>query len=283
VAYTEKSIDLSWDSVPGAVGYHLYTSPVPATPLSSRRRVNQSLVTSGTHFTYLWDIRQGKRVRAIKGKLHNVVLTAVFETQDTTLEGPPSAEIDNYYFKGFDRMISRHAIEPVLREEQTATPLPVRSRRNTADGFIEFMEGPGALLQKLIADSLDPEETGGCVPLSTILLQLLNDWGLKAHRIEGTFIKEFHSFVVINLDGVEYVLDVSADQFVPGVAPVLVPRDFCHLDGRGKLAREGVPVYVVGKIFAPEQTWLRQGKTSDVYRSMYETVRASREAATQQR
>ena len=70
----------------------------------------------------------------------------------------------------------------------------------------------------------------------------------------------------------EYVVDVTADQFVPDVSPVVLPRDLCHLNDKGRFAPEGVPVYQIGKVYAPERSELVDSEVSDLYRHLLNQV-----------
>ncbi len=285
--FTEKSIDLTWDSVPGATGYHVYTSAEPGVPLTERRRVNQLLVTSGTHFTYIWDISNGQRVRGVKGYRHCIVLTSVARQGSAETQSAPSQEISNCYFEGFSRIETRAAVEKVLRDRQQTARLPVKEDDVERESFVACMTGPVAELQRLVRDTIDPLETGACAPLSTVLVQLLLDCGINAWKVEGTFIKEYHSFVIVAVDGVEYVLDVAADQFVPDVAPVVVPRDLCFLDEDGRLAERGTPVYTVGKVYSAGNSQIVEGEQGDLYRWLLaqtrENLKKKAEAAAKAR
>jgi hypothetical protein len=265
-AYAEKSIDIAWDSVPGAAGYHVYTGAEAGLPIAKRRRLNQQLITSGTHFTYIWDVNAGQRVRGVKGYRHHLVVTSVAVDDGVEVESGPSAEIDNCYFEGFDRADTRTGIERVLRPKQQTERLPVERHGNSRSAFVAFMTGPGARLQALVRDTIDPREVGACSPLATVLVQLMLTSGLRAWKVEGTFIREYHAFVVIEVDSVEYVVDFAADQFIPDVSPVVVPRDWCFLGPNGRFAEAGEPVYAVSRVYAPEQSSLVDGAGTDVYR-----------------
>jgi hypothetical protein len=56
---------------------------------------------------------------------------------------------------------------------------------------------------------------------------------------------------------VEYVLDFTADQFVPGNAPVFMPRDWCFVDSCGKPTsrQKGIftKMYRIETVFASDQ------------------------------
>jgi hypothetical protein len=276
VVYSEQSLDLTWDSVPGALGYNIYTSSDAGVPLAKRRRVNPALITSGTHFTYIWDVDGDQRVRNVKGVRHHLAIAAVDSLDGGARIGALSGDVDNDYFAGCDHMTSAAALRGVLVARQAVTPLPVPPLVLAADSLVRFMEGPGRQLARLIADSIDSREVGGCAPISTVVVLLLKHWRLPAYKVEGTFIREFHAFVVVNVDSVEYVLDFAADQFVPDVSPVLLPRDSCFITPSGRLGGSGQPAYQVARVLAADQTSLTEGKNSEVYRAIYTAVLESK-------
>jgi hypothetical protein len=270
VVFSETSLDINWDSVPGAIGYNLYDRDPKAGKKEKRRKINPALITSGTHFLYIWDFEDGKRVRKIKGYEHHLSVAAVFDVKGREKEGPFSRERDNCYFEGFRNVTSARDIERILVPQQAAPKLPVDQKPVSRTDFIRFMEGPGKLLYDEMNKVINPLEVGACAPVSTILVKLLDQWGISAYRVEGTFIKEFHTFVVLNIEGVEYVLDFTADQFLPGVAPVFFPRDLANLNASGRLGMLGVPVYQSGKVFSAGQTDLAQNKAGEIYRTLLE-------------
>lgn len=272
IIFGEQSLDLSWDSVPGATGYNIYTAPVPHLPLAKKRKINPALITSGPHFTYIWDIENGKRERKIKGRLHYLSITAVYEKKGRIVESKPSEETDDFYFKSFCNIDASNKIRPLLKKSQQAPLLPVASVQNSTEAFLRFMDGKGKALNNEIKSRIDPLQVGACAPISTLLVKLLKDDSLVAYRVEGNFINEYHTFVIINLEGVEYIVDFSADQFTPNVAPVFFPRDLSHLDVNGKLSETGRDIYLIGKIYSPEQSDLADNKTAVLYHDMYRKI-----------
>ncbi|MBD3422052.1 MAG: hypothetical protein GF398_18220 [Chitinivibrionales bacterium] len=270
IHYREKLLDIFWDAAPGACGYNLYAKPNPD---SSFRQINPNLITTKPHFSYIWDIVDGQRVRAVKGRRHYIAVTSVCSTQTgkALSESRFSEVVDNCYFEGFRRICSYAEMQPVLQQSQSREFLPVDQRPAAAGRVGAFLQGPGAAVMQLIRDSIDPLELGACAPITTVLVKLLNAYGITAYRVDGTFIKEFHAFCIINIDMVEYVLDFTADQFVPDAAPVLAPRDLCYLDTKGKLSREGTPVYMIGKVFAADKIYLSGDEDSRLYRVMLKT------------
>ena len=272
ITFSETSFDITWDSVPCAIGYNVYTSNTPNKSKKKKIKVNQKLITSGTHFAYIWHFEKGEKVRKIKGYEHHISITSAFSINGKNHESDLSKEKNNCYFDGFKQINSRKAIQKILTASQKTPLIPIKKYRNRKEKFITFMEGPGKRLTTLINKHIDPKETGGCEPVSTILVKILKDFGLHAYKIEGNFIKEFHTFAVINIDNVEYILDFTADQFIPNTLPVMIPRDFCHLNEKGKLSLTGSPVYSIAKIFNPDHIRLSKDKSADIYREIYNEI-----------
>jgi len=277
ITATEKTLEITWDTVADAQGYNVYTAPRAGLKLAQRRKVNPGLITSGPRFTYIWDLVRGTRERNIKGFEHHLSVTAIVNDRirKKTYESLPSAEVDNCCFDGFRNVQSRADIYRLLQNAQTSEKLPVEQKPTTVGDFMAFMDGPGKLLFKTVKDSLNFKETGGCAPVSTVLVNVLDTAGIYAYKVEGTFIKEFHTFVVVNIDGVEYILDFTADQFVPGVSPVFLPRDKAFLTEANRFGSSGTPVYQVAKIFNPGQCLLSDSPDAEVYRHILEKVVSS--------
>ncbi len=272
ISYGEKMLIIEWDTVPGAVGYNLYSSPNPELSKRDRLKINQDLINSGNRYAYLWHWEKKKRVRKIKGYRHSLAVTAVFLISGKEIESELSNEMDNDFFKGFSRILQSEQIDKISQKEQEIAFLPVPQKRNSKEQFKAFMEGPGKLLHELYEDKINPLESGSCAPVSTVLIKLMNAYGLDAYKIEGTFITEYHSFIVINVEGVEYIVDFTADQFLPNVTPVIFPRDYSFLNSRGKLDRTGMSIYKVSKIYTADQTELKENFSADLYWDLYHQV-----------
>jgi len=226
-----------------AVGYDVYTSPFPAAAKKLRTKVNKNLITSGTHFAYMWNTEKGERIRKIKGYRHYLSVTAVCSSGSGRVPSAFSEEKDNFYFKGFHKIEHRDALLRILRHSQTTPYLPVGATINNASKFSQFMEGPRVRFNVKFVNGSIRSRKGAAHPIATVVVQLMLEWGLQAFRVEGTFIKEFHAFVVLNVDSVEYIVDFAADQFIPDVSPVVLPRDMAYLDENGKFSANGTPVY----------------------------------------
>ncbi len=269
VNYTEKAIEVSWDSVPCAIGYNLYTARIPGLPLSQRTKVNAKLIRSGARFTYIWDLVDGKRERLIKGYRHYLSVTAVDSVGKKEVEGNPSEEKNCDVFEGYERVISDSNVNTCLVDSQRCDTLPLRIKPCTVERFAAFMQGDGRSLMDSIHVHIDPLKTGGCVPISTMTVMLLGKNGIDACRAEGTFLEEFHSFVIVNIRDVQCVLDFAADQFVPETAPVLIPRNRCFLDTKtARFALSGRPAYNIQKLVAQKDVGFSDSKDAELYKAI---------------
>jgi len=272
IIYSEQALDLFWDSVPQAVGYHIYSAERPNQPLANKRRINPSMITSGPHFTYIWDVDNTIRERKIKGYGHYISITSLFLVQDSLVESAPSQERDDDYFRGFSQINTSEKLNNCFLTAHHSPLLLPNSFQNKKAAFISFMDGPGRLLDSLIGTEIDPHQVGGCAPISTLLLSLLNDFNLIAYRAEGSFIHEYHSFNLINIEGIEYIIDFSSDQFIPKSQPVFFPRVQSFLNQDGKLDTVGQPIYTIARLYSPEQSTLSDNKDADIYKSIYKRV-----------
>ncbi|MBD3322659.1 MAG: hypothetical protein GF350_16275 [Chitinivibrionales bacterium] len=273
--FTEKIIDIRWDPVGTADGYNIYSAPAGGMEKAKRTKVNPVLVVSGPRFAYIWDIENGEKVRRVKGHVHYLSATAVESTKTGVRESGFSEEIDNCYFSGYGPAVTRPGIRSVLVDSQASTKLPVGVPPVSVEKFIAFMQTAGAQAAALIADSIDPLQTGACAPIATIIANLLTQAGISALKIEGRFIKEYHNFVIVNIAGNEYVIDFATDQFVPGFSPVCIPRDYCNINAQGKLSLSGTPIYKAAKIYTANQTSLVDDSTAEIYNTILRRAGAS--------
>lgn len=268
IDYSEQVLDIIWEEVPDAIGYNIY-SRTAAQSYNKKRKVNKNLITSGGHFAFIWEFKDGQRERKIKGYEHIISIEAVCTT---SLKSKFSDEKDNLYFQGHRNIIDSLRISEILDDNQTVAYLPTSIENNKLKDFISFMEGPGQHLHELIKDSINPLEVGGCAPITTILVEILSKYGLNAYKAEGLFIKEYHSFVVIKIDKIEYILDFTADQFLPNVSPVMIPRDECFINKHGKLSETGKPVYTIAKLYNPDSIKLNGSDEGRIYRNIRNEV-----------
>ncbi|MFP4521695.1 MAG: hypothetical protein ACLFQK_06070 [Fibrobacterota bacterium] len=264
IDYSEKAFEITWDSVQNATGYNLYTTNDRSIPFSKRKRVNNKVITSGTRYNYIWRVSGDKRIRDIKGRRHFVTVTSVLDTGDMIIESPHSKPVDNLYFEGFGNAVTSGKIKKILTVNHSSDSFSFASEVNTAENFIEFMIKDGKYFSELLSKKIDPLKIGGCVPIATALLKILKKNGITAYRADGKFIEEFHSFNIINIDEVVYILDFATDQFVPGFAPVMFPAEFSHINNKGRLSKKGKPVYTVNKVYSEEEINIDREKKESI-------------------
>ena len=261
-------LDINWTPLPCAVGYNIYSRSSKKS-IKERRKINKNFITSGNHFAFIWEFKNGKRKKSIKGYEHIISIEAICSTETRHIFSP---ERDNLYFEGFRNIIDSSSVKKILVSSQKKSPLSDSIVVNSSQEFISFMETIGRYLHKIVSDSINPLEIGGCAPITTIVIKTLKAAGLTAYKAEGLFIKEYHSFVIINLDNCEYILDFTADQFIPNVSPVLIPRDFCNLNEHGKLSKIGKPIYKIGKLYKEEDIFLKQTENGQIYNSIKNSI-----------
>lgn len=268
IDYNEQVLDIIWKEIPQVIGYNIY-SRNSSQSIQKRRKVNKNLITSGGHFAFIWEFKDGKRERKIKGYEHIISIEAICSTNSKPIY---STEWDNLYFQGYRNISDSIRISAVIDDKQNSSYLPTSIENNKLSKFISFMEGPGQHLNEIVSDSINPLEVGGCAPVTTILVEILKKYGIYAYKAEGTFIKEYHSFVVLKINKIEYILDFTADQFLPKVSPVLIPRDECYLNYRGRISEKGKPIYTIARLYKPENVRLSDSEESRVYKNIRNEV-----------
>ncbi len=259
---SEKAIDVSWDSIPEAYGYNVYSRN---SITSNTHKVNKNIIKSGCRFRYIWDLEKGERVKKIKGFSHYISVRAVYKKKKSRTESKHSTLADNQYFNGYKNVWNKNNLQNVLIDSQTVKPLPLNSKPTNIKDVLSFLKGNGIKLTKLIRKEINALETGGCVPISTLVVNLLLQNNIEAFRAEGTFIEEFHSFVILNIEGNEYILDFAANQFLPNVSPVLIPREKAFLNENSRLDFNGKPIYIVERLFNADQCIFADNKEAKPY------------------
>jgi hypothetical protein len=256
--FSEEMITLSWADVPGAAAYNVYfdkgNGPVKANfvPVRTRNR-----------FSLLWMESDGKKERIVKGNRINLCVVPLFakvKNADTVYsEGKRSCSVTNSYFSGFSNILDSIACYRVIQPRQTTQKILIPSAAAQLPRSV-FCGRYGRLardIDVLYKTKIDPRDEGACVPFSTMVTKYFTANGIPCYRAQGAFIEAFHSFNIVVVDSVEYVLDFTADQFVPGNAPVFMPRDWCFVDSCGKPTRrqQGIftKTYRIETVFASDQ------------------------------
>jgi hypothetical protein len=224
-------------------------------------RANFTAVRSRDRFSFLWIESDGKKERVVKGNrlvLYVIPLFAKGKKTDTVyVEGRPSCSVSNSYFAGFSNVLDSGGSDRLLRPRQTTQKILARAAQTARKAFCGRYGRLAPDIDALYRSKIDPKDEGACVPFSTMVAKYFTANGVPCYRAQGLFIGAFHSFNIVVVDSVEYVLDFTANQFVPGSAPVFMPRDWCFVDSCG--SPTGTPhgtftkMYRIETVFASDQ------------------------------
>ncbi len=255
--FTEDMITLSWGEVQGARAFNVY-----ADYGRGFVRANFTPVTARNRFVLMWIDFAGKKVRIVKGNSVTCRVTPLFaavSAQGDTAwtEGRAGAQVSNDYFKGFSSILSDSACARILTARQTQARIFPAGKSTGKAEFCSRYIGPARDVYSIYKERIDPKDEGACVPFSTIVAKYFTKRGIKCYRAQGTFIGAFHSFNLVVIDDAEYVLDFTADQFVPGSSPVLLPRNCCFVDSCGRPTANPngtfTALYNIDKVYDPAQ------------------------------
>jgi hypothetical protein len=251
--FSEDMITLSWPDVRDAAAFNVYADlgdgPVKA---------NFSPVRSRNRFSFMWIETDGKKERVVKGKQLSLFVVPLFSNakdNDTAYaEGRRSCTVMNSYFAGFSNVLDSGACRRILRPHTAAQTILTPSAARVTPGALCGRYGPLAhAIDAIYKSRIDPHDEGACVPFSTMVAKYFTANGIPCYRAQGMFINSFHSFNIIAVDSVEYVLDFTADQFVPKSAPVFIPVAWCFADSCG--APTGRPRGTFTKMYRVETVY----------------------------
>jgi|WetSurMetagenome_2_1015567.scaffolds.fasta_scaffold00017_54 hypothetical protein len=275
--FSEDMVTLSWGAVAGASAFNVY-----ADYGYGRKKVNFAPVASRNRFILLWADSTGKRERVVKGnrvECRIVPLVAHADGGDTVLsEASPSCPVYNDYFRGFSRVLSDTACRRILQPRQLTKKIFPAAGSVSRLRFCSRYGRPARDVYMLYTSKIDPKDEGACVPFSTIVAKYFTKRGITCYRVQGLFMDEFHSFNLVVVEGVEYILDFTADQFVPGSSPVFMPRDFCFADSCGEPTQHPrgtfTPFYRVDKVFDAGQIDFSDNPKARAYRRLLDSLEA---------
>ena len=268
-------ITLSWGAVAGASAFNVY-----ADFGAGFKKVNFAPVASRNRFSLLWVDSAGKNERVVKGnrvECRVVPLLAKVKNKDTVFfEGPAGCSVRNDYFRGFCGILGDSACERVLQPRQLGKRLFPAAQSLDRTSFCSRYERPAREVYELYKSRIDPKDEGACVPFSTIVAKYFAKRGITCYRAQGLFMSAFHSFNLVVVDSVEYVLDFTADQFIPKSSPVFIPRDFCFADSCGTPTPHPqgtfTPFYRIDKVFSADQIDFSDSPKAQAYRRYLDSM-----------
>ncbi|HUI93903.1 MAG TPA: hypothetical protein VLX68_16790 [Chitinivibrionales bacterium] len=273
--FTEDAVTISWPEYPGAASFNVY-----ADYGIGFKKANFTRVATRKRFTLLWveDNREKKRI--VKGnrvECRVVPLIPHVNKNDTTyVEGPPSCPVKNGYFTGFSKVLSDTACARILTSGQRTAKIFPSAVSVSRAAFCSKYAGLARDIYASYTAKIDPHDEGACVPFSSLVAKYFTQKGIPCYRGQGVFVSAFHSFDIIVIDSVEYVLDFTADQFVPGSSPVFMPRDWCFADSTGMPtahpAGTFTKFYQIEKVFSANQIAFTETPKAKEYQQLLDSL-----------
>jgi hypothetical protein len=171
--------------------------------------------------------------------------------------GPQSCWVHNDYFAGHAMVLDSFTCAGILQKKQLNPRLFEKEEVVRAVTFCSKYAMLARDIDVLYKSKVDPKDEGACVPFSTMVSKYFSASGIPCYRVQGLFMEKFHSFNLVVIDNVEYILDFTADQYVPKSAPVFIPRDNCFIDSTGHPTNAPLgtftKMYLVEKVFSGDQ------------------------------
>ncbi len=273
--FSEDMITIVWPDVKNAAYYNIY-----ANWGNGVKKVNFSPVRTRNRFTFIWAENQGKKERVVKGNRVSMYIRPVFaqpKKHDTLYtEGIKSCTISNDYFTGFSLVLDSLNCSRILVTKQFGHEILPNAVQTSRDVFLAHYGNYAKAIYSIYKANIDPHDEGACVPFSTLVSKYFSHNGIACYRAQGTFMSMFHSFNIVVVDSVEYILDFTADQFVPQSAPVFIPRDKCFADSCGipTSAPQGnfSPMYRIETIFSSDQVAFSDTPKARQYQSFLDSL-----------
>jgi hypothetical protein len=251
-------ITLRWSPVAGIEAYDVFADLGKGFVC-----VNPVAITSRTQYSFLWiSDGNGEKNRVVKGNSVRLFVTALTgdncgDSGAVCRSAGCSDTLSTRYFEGYARVLTGSQCGAVLRKTQSGKRVFPEGVSIPANSFINAFSELAAPIVCLYSGEVDPRDDGACVPFSTMVAIYFSRNGISCYRAQGMFISQFHSFNLLIIDNVEYVLDFTADQFLPSSSPVFIPRDCCNIDSTGSPSCNtklpATPMYLIDKVFSADQ------------------------------
>jgi hypothetical protein len=275
--FTETMITLKWDEQSDVKAYNVYARYDAA----GFKKVNPVPIATRPQYSFFWVAENGEKKKVVKGNIITLFVTGLTGDSCIFRKGPciesdTSVRLSTDYFRGFSKVLTAARCRAIFRAAQSSAKLFATAENISAANFTKLYPRLGRRIDSLYRRHVNPLDEGACVPMSTLASKYLTAKGIPCYRCQGTFITQFHSFNLVVIDSVEYLLDFTADQFLPASAPVFMPRDFCSIDslGRPTDSPQGTVtgMYAVEKVFQAENISFTQTDQANEYRQMLEDL-----------
>jgi hypothetical protein len=273
--FTEDAITLSWGEYPGASSFNIY-----ADYGGGFKKANFTRVAVRNRFTLIWVEENGKKERIVKGNRVECRVVPLFPSvkkSDTVyVEGQPGCPVKNDYFRGVSNVLSDTACGRILKDRQQAKRIFPSAVSVPRAAFCSQYANLARDIYAAYSAKIDPKDEGACVPFSTLVAKYFTQKGIACYRAQGVFISAFHSYNVIVIDSVEYILDFTADQYVPRSAPVFMPRDYCFVDSSGAPTARPAGIYTklyqIEKVFSADQIAFTETPKAKEYQQLLDSL-----------
>lgn len=256
-SFSETMVTIQWPQLHGVEAYDVF-----ADYGVGFKKVNPVPVASRSQFSFLWVDEQGRKKRVVKGNRVRLYAAAI-DSEACGDERTPcryvrlSDTVATRYFEGFAMVESRERCSALLRPSQSSARILPEVKGIGRLAFVDAFPALSSCIADIYRREVDPHDEGACVPFSSIVAVYFSRKNIPCYRAQGLFISQFHSFNIIIVDNVEYILDFTADQFLPSSSPVFIPRDCCYIDSSGvpscKPAGAVTAMYKIDKVYGADQ------------------------------
>ena len=274
--FSETMITVRWPKQESIGAFNVYADYGTGSLI-----VNPVPVSSRNQFSFIWVMENGEKKRIVKGNTVSLYVAGL-EGDSCADRGQGCSEtvisdtIATRYFESFARVEEKDRCLAILRHAQTVAPVIQNAHSVNKRLFLTMYPGLASDIILLYRQNIDPRDNGACVPFSTIVAKYFSRSGIACYRAQGVFITQFHSFNLVVIDGVEYILDFTADQFLPSSVPVFIPRDCCFIDSTGRASCSPevtvTPMYVIEKIFDADHLQFTDSPEAEQYKKMFESL-----------
>jgi hypothetical protein len=275
--FSETMITLKWDEQPEAKAYNVYAGY----DTIGFTKVNPVPIATRPQYSFLWITENGEKQKVVKGNSVRLFATALVGDSciyrgGRCIESDTSVVVTTEYLRGFSGVRTAGQCGAILRPVQKTEHLNTVTESCAKSHFVKLYPRLARRIDSLYRRTVNPRDEGACVPMSTLAAKYFTAQGIPCYRGQGTFITQFHSFNVVVVDSVEYILDFTADQFLPASSPVFMPRDFCSIDSTGRPTDtpQGTftPMYRIEKLFHPDNVAFSETDEAAEYRNMLDAL-----------
>lgn len=168
------------------------------------------------------------------------------ELVDSLLHELPSVPENDFFFDCHSNMNSAKFLQLAAQtKEQKSEKIVPYANENSKEKMCDFLDKYNEKILEAYRDEPPVRNNigAGCSIFTDAVTKLMNECGLEAYGISKSFRSSPHAFTLLNIEGIEYVVDYTASQFEgKNIGLVIMPLDEAvsevfktyNLDGRIK-------------------------------------------------